>query len=457
MTREEAIKVAYGIPVTKAQHEALQFLIPELRESEDEKIRKQLIKLVKSHLVNHERCMAEAYLEKYKDASKAIEAVNRIDKYIDEHLANAHDMKDSNPDKKYYRGWDDALGKMAGILQDVYSGEKQKEPENVSASTMAPSCWAEEPSLQKEEDKCPEYCVRSHCIGCSIYEKRKKDDEMVRKIITDSVFYQYGAGAEYKAVLDYLDRLEKWNGLSLRDYIDDFPYIDFPYIKRMEQESVSPMSYGSLDEAMQEAGRRFDLPCTDKDKYSVADVFYAGVRAERESKQEWSEEECGRLFDIEHYLDGTLQLSPDRKIACIDFLKSLRPQPKQKRQIKEGDKVSIHCRKGRKEDIITFYDGKVGEVIHVYNAKKHPWGHIIVRLDNGCNDGFYEDELEVLDEPSWKPSEVCYGAKGDPDPAGVWKPSKEQMEELYNAFYTHSVGAKSCDVLESLYNQLKKL
>ena len=68
------------------------------------------------------------WLENQKDASKAIEAVEKIDKYIDEHLANAHDMKDSNPDKKYYRGWDDALGKMSGILQDVYSNEKQKEP-----------------------------------------------------------------------------------------------------------------------------------------------------------------------------------------------------------------------------------------------------------------------------------------------------------------------------------------
>ena len=29
--------------------------------------------------------------------------------------------------------------------------EKQKEPKNVSATTMAPSCWAEEPSLQKEQ------------------------------------------------------------------------------------------------------------------------------------------------------------------------------------------------------------------------------------------------------------------------------------------------------------------
>ena len=46
MTREEAIKEAYGIPVTKAQHEALQILIPELEESEDERIRKALIHLI---------------------------------------------------------------------------------------------------------------------------------------------------------------------------------------------------------------------------------------------------------------------------------------------------------------------------------------------------------------------------------------------------------------------------
>ena len=31
--------------------------------------------------------------------------------------------------------------------------EKQKKPENVSASTMCPSCWAEEPSLQKGQKK----------------------------------------------------------------------------------------------------------------------------------------------------------------------------------------------------------------------------------------------------------------------------------------------------------------
>lgn len=137
MTREEAIKEAYGIPVNKKQHEALQILIPELNVSGDERIRMALCDIVRdmpymetelrAHGLTVEKTLA--YLEKWKEESKAIEAVEKIDKYIDEHLANAHDMKDSNPDKKYYRGWDDALGKMSGILQDVYSGEKQKEQE----------------------------------------------------------------------------------------------------------------------------------------------------------------------------------------------------------------------------------------------------------------------------------------------------------------------------------------
>lgn len=35
------------------------------------------------------------------------------------------------------------------------------------------------------------------------------EDERIKKIITDSVFFQYGAGVEYKDVLDYLDKLEK--------------------------------------------------------------------------------------------------------------------------------------------------------------------------------------------------------------------------------------------------------
>jgi hypothetical protein len=146
MTQEQKAK-AYDEAIRKAQdifHTSefikITDLFPELaenddEESEDERIRKWLYDLVDEGAYLCERPFATesilAYLEKQKDASKAIEAVDRIDRYIDEHVANAHDMKDSNPDKKYYRGWDDALGKMSGILQDVYSGKKQKEQEPV--------------------------------------------------------------------------------------------------------------------------------------------------------------------------------------------------------------------------------------------------------------------------------------------------------------------------------------
>lgn len=159
MNREEAIDIIrkniphLGIGAAEMT-EALNELIPELRESDDERIRKHLIAIVELYwgkTNDPDKAKELAYLEKQKDASKAIEAVDRIDKYIDEHLANAHDMKDSNPDKKYYRGWDDALGKMAGILQDVYS-----EKENKFAPRVLPcsAAWFEDgDEKQKEPEK----------------------------------------------------------------------------------------------------------------------------------------------------------------------------------------------------------------------------------------------------------------------------------------------------------------
>ena len=131
MERAEAIKKIRQMSLPKETMEILEALAPELKENEDERIRKAMLQHFKNK-TKEKWCNIPvkdiiSWLEKQKEASKAIEAVERIDKYIDEHLANAHDMKDSDPDKKYYRGWDDALGKMSGILQDVYSDEKQKD------------------------------------------------------------------------------------------------------------------------------------------------------------------------------------------------------------------------------------------------------------------------------------------------------------------------------------------
>ena len=141
----------------------------------------------------HAKGFREGYLfgvEKQKDASKAIEAADRIDKYIDMHVANAHDMKDSNPDKKYYRGWDDALGKMAGILQDVYSEKKQKEQKPVDLVAELKLHLANTPKeqLEKEWKELEPYgnigpTVHEFLYGEQPAEWSEEDENMLNSII----------------------------------------------------------------------------------------------------------------------------------------------------------------------------------------------------------------------------------------------------------------------------------
>lgn len=110
-------------------------------------------------------------LERQKDASKVTEAVDRIDKYIDEHTVNAHDMSDSISDKKYYQGWDDALGKIAGILQDVYSKGKQKEQKDFHKlyKDIAQSEWFKKAYVGKS-------------LGGELEQKEQKPAESVSQL-----------------------------------------------------------------------------------------------------------------------------------------------------------------------------------------------------------------------------------------------------------------------------------
>ena len=78
-------------------------VIIELKESDDERIRKSILALVKKHAVNHERCQMEAYLEKQKEQQHAEwgeEDENRIKsiKATLEQFAYANNMLDVNGD-----------------------------------------------------------------------------------------------------------------------------------------------------------------------------------------------------------------------------------------------------------------------------------------------------------------------------------------------------------------------
>lgn len=56
---------------------------------------------------------------------------------------------------------------------------------------------------------------------------------------------------------------------------------------------------------------------------------------------------------------------------------------------KVGDKVVINCR----EEFATAYNGKEGTIINIFDLEKNHWGNIVVVLDNGMRNTFYESEL----------------------------------------------------------------
>lgn len=109
MTKEEAIKVAYGIPVTKAQHEALQFLIPELRESEDEMIIEEIkfavIQMPSERQDTKDRCLA--WLEKQKEQKE--ELVHRLNGLMQDYIKEGKDDEEKEHRLKCYQLFWDAL------------------------------------------------------------------------------------------------------------------------------------------------------------------------------------------------------------------------------------------------------------------------------------------------------------------------------------------------------------
>ena len=61
---------------------------------------------------------------------------------------------------------------FAELATDACGGPGQEYYEELGLNYDKVMTWLEK---QKEQDKCPEYCVMSNCMGCPIYEKKKED------------------------------------------------------------------------------------------------------------------------------------------------------------------------------------------------------------------------------------------------------------------------------------------
>ena len=159
MTREEAIqaikeKMDY-YESDKRLRGAIETLIPELTESEDERIIRAIIDALYSHTnsINllssrgYQMGDIEAWLEKQKEClADNNKTSTDEDERIRKELVNFLQSPFINENLT-----DEKVAPWIAYL------EKQKEPENTSASTMAPSCWEVEQKEQKpawsEEDE----------------------------------------------------------------------------------------------------------------------------------------------------------------------------------------------------------------------------------------------------------------------------------------------------------------
>ena len=187
MTREEAIKTVRNIYQTDKEKEALAVLIPELRESDDERIRRELIEFIKWS--------------------------------VDRHF----------------------------MREDFHQAKR-------------PSEWIAYLEKQKEQDKCPEYCVRSHCIGCSIYEKQKPILEVFGFKVGDAVRLKDGDGRKH--IIKSFEEVEGVHGPnfyhvefednSARDGIypgEEYPngyYTQMEKFKEEQKPSIFPPGLGEV-------------------------------------------------------------------------------------------------------------------------------------------------------------------------------------------------------------------
>ena len=143
----------------------LEEIFPEMKESEDERderIRKAIVHLLtvasESYLIDATGFKKEQFLS-YLEKQKEAELTEEDKKIIPEALVMLCDDIINHRVHTPIKTNEEGARKIKTFLKTI---------------NRQPHKSKEEWEKQKEQDKCPEFCVRSHCIGCTIYEKQKE-------------------------------------------------------------------------------------------------------------------------------------------------------------------------------------------------------------------------------------------------------------------------------------------
>lgn len=227
----------------------------------------------------------------------------------------------------------------------------------------------------------------------------ESEDERIRKIITDSVFYQYGAGVEYNDVLDYLDKLEKHSLQQEQQEKKEVKFVfpKFLYARTTNNKTIDvsyapqnldAVEYIRSDSLQQEQPeepipayleKQEQKPTVDVEPCDASwDAYYQrglnkgyelGLDAGRkEQKPAWSEEDEHRRKDAIYFLESAMRHYADTSEIekTIAWLKSLHPSWKPSEEQMEAFRIYLY----NPQYIDNSEDEKIKLVESLYNDLK---------------------------------------------------------------------------------------
>ena len=319
----------------------LECVFPELRESEDERTRKRAIAILKQQ---RDYWSYDGPMNKFPPATPRKDLVDAIDvalAYLEKQKESLHISETCKENADSFTDEDERIRKIitdsvfyqygAGVeYKDVLDYldklEKQKEPENTSASTMVPSCWEVEQKEQKpygQRDECKD-CQANYagsCKGtCEMKQKEQKptDDKAFEEWLDD--WYQGSKGISGYVVMNEAE-FKNWSRGIKNMYQQK---LDIALIQRSwYMEGYHDREFGK--EPMWiiktgESGPKHEL-----------NPKYGQLLDDEQKPAEWSEEDEYRIRQIERIAQEAGCTQKLQK-EIHDWLKSLRPSWKPSEQ-----------------------------------------------------------------------------------------------------------------------------
>lgn len=319
MTREEALQVLKErmdyYDREKRMRAAIEVLVPEFAEKEDDRIRQVLCDIVRDvPFMETELCARGLTVERVLDyLEKQKEQIPYTDFVIKPHKGS-----DNNPyDMRASEAQEYAINRGFGI--PFNDGEVYVDVRHMTQTIGNIIRWADEhPKEQKSADKCPEYCVRSHCIGCPIYEKQKEQkssewDKLQEKFRNINEAFEDGK----KEVIEHPGKYGLQKPAECKATINGEPIatenqsVDIPLADWSEEDEANFAWFDKFFRAESVVANGRDIP---QDKY----LWFKSLRTQ--PKKELSIDKAIKWFDDTFYfLDNSSGRGRYCEITTHDF------------------------------------------------------------------------------------------------------------------------------------------